>query len=153
MCYYYHMIHVAGGVIYNPKRGIALVNQNHDSWSLPKGHVEPNEEPKDAAFREIWEEVGITQSKLNFIAPLGFYERMRIKKQPTDPDELRTITMYLFTTDEELLVPHDTSNPEARWVAINEVPRLLTHPKDKEYFTRIAPLIEKYVTRARTIND
>lgn len=144
------MIHIAGGVIYNKNKGIVIVNQNNDSWSLPKGHVEVEEEPKNAAIREIWEETGISENKLQYIAPLGFYERMKVKKSQLDRDELRTITMYLFTTEEEFLHSHSFEIPEVRWVPINEVATILTHIKDKEFFRRISPLIEKYVTRANT---
>ena len=146
------MIHISGGIIYNPNLGIVVVNQHNNSWSLPKGHVEHNEEPKDAAVREIWEETGIPNEKLNYLAPLGFYERMRIKLNIDDPDELRTITMYLFRTDYEKLTPHDSANPEARWVPIKEVAGLLTHPKDKEFFRNSIPLIEKYAARASADN-
>lgn len=139
------MIHIAGGVVYNPNKGIAVVNQNNDSWSLPKGHVEIGEETKTAAIREVWEEIGVSESKLTYVAPLGFYERMRIKKNPFDKDELRMITMYLFTTEEEKLISHSSDNPVAKWVPIDEVAKVLTHEKDKEFFKRITPLIEKYV--------
>ena len=46
---------IAGGIVINPKKGIAIVNQNHDSWSLPKGHVEDNETLVQAAIREIYQ--------------------------------------------------------------------------------------------------
>jgi 8-oxo-dGTP pyrophosphatase MutT (NUDIX family) len=144
------MIHVAGGVIYNPKKGIVLVNQNHDSWSLPKGHVEEHESPKEAAYREIWEETGLNESRLTFIAPLGFYERMRIKKHPGDNDELRTITMYLFTTTDEQLIPHSEEITGILWTPIAEAAERLTHPRDKEFITSIASHIETYVARAST---
>ncbi len=144
------MIHVAGGVIYHQEKGIALVNQNHDSWSFPKGHVENEESPKEAAYREIWEETGLNESHLTFIAPLGFYERMRIKKHPTDSDELRTITMYLFTTQDENLTPHSSEITGALWTPVEEVVDRLTHPRDKAFFTSIKPHIETYVSRART---
>lgn len=147
------MIHIAGAIIYNPNLGVVIVNQNNNSWSLPKGHVESGEEPRDAAIREIWEETGIPMEKLNFLAPLGFYERMRMKLHHDDPDELRTITMYLFRTDYEKLNPHDPANPEARWVNINDAASLLTHPKDKEFFEKSIPLIEKYAARASTDNQ
>ncbi len=143
------MIHIAGGVIYNSKKGIVVVNQNNDSWSLPKGHVEANEEPKETAIREIWEETGLSEKQLSIVAPLGFYERMRIKKKPTDKDELRMITMYLFKTDEEKLMSHNGENPEVKWVPIDEVAKILTHPKDKEFFIKIIPLINKYVGEGR----
>ncbi len=147
------MIHIAGAIIYNPNFGVVVVNQNNNSLSLPKGHVERGEEPRDAAVREIWEETGIPSEKLNFLAPLGFYERMRIKLNKDDPDELRTITMYLFRTDTEKLNPHDSANPEARWVPIDDVVSLLTHPKDKEFFEKSTPLILKYAARATSNNQ
>ena len=49
----------AGGVIINEFEEIVIVNQNHDSWSLPKGHVEKNETLLEAANREIHEETGL----------------------------------------------------------------------------------------------
>ncbi len=33
----------AGGIVINRKQEVAIVNQNHDSWSLPKGHMDPGE--------------------------------------------------------------------------------------------------------------
>ena len=33
----------AGGIIVNEFKEVVIVNQNHDSWSLPKGHVEKDE--------------------------------------------------------------------------------------------------------------
>ena len=30
-------VECAGGIIFNQKNEVVIVNQNHDSWSLPKG--------------------------------------------------------------------------------------------------------------------
>ena len=43
----------AGGIIMNEYNEVVIVNQNHDSWSLPKGHIDPGESPLEAALREI----------------------------------------------------------------------------------------------------
>ncbi len=128
------MIQIAGGVVWNPPLGVVVVNQNHNSWSLPKGHIEPDESLLDAAVREIREETGIPKDKLEFITALGSYERARIPLHPNDEPELRTITLYLFKTDVTTLAPEDPENPEAIWVKQEEVPNILTHPKDKEFF-------------------
>ena len=66
----------AGGVVINPDFGIVVVNQNYDSWSLPKGHVDPGETILEAAKREIYEESGVKQ--LDYIRELGCYERFKI---------------------------------------------------------------------------
>ena len=58
-----------------------------------------------------------------------------------DPSELKQISMFLFTTAQEVLKPVDPHNPEARWVPISEVGDLLTHPKDKAFFAGVATTI------------
>ena len=131
------MIKIAGGVVWNPKLGVVVVNQNHNSWSLPKGHVEAGEDHLAAAIREIEEETGISKEALQFIAPLGTYRRTRTKRDPSDPDEMRAITLFLFQTNEAELSPQDPENPEARFMTIDAVSDMLTHPEDKLFFDSI----------------
>lgn len=128
---------VAGGVVLNTNGDVLVVSQHGDSWSLPKGHVDEGEDTLAAAIREIQEESGI--SDLVFVKPLGNYERHRIGKDGIGDDlsELKQMTMYLFTTPEMELAPEDPENPEARWVAKDEVATLLTHPKDAAFFTLV----------------
>ena len=52
-----------GGVVLNINNQILIVNQNHDSWSLPKGHIDDGETKLEAAIREIYEETGIEKPK------------------------------------------------------------------------------------------
>jgi 8-oxo-dGTP pyrophosphatase MutT (NUDIX family) len=126
----------AGGVVINPKGQVLVVNQNGTSWSLPKGHIEEGEDALTAAQREIYEESGI--SHLKFVKNLGHYQRYKIGLDGgEDPSELKTIHMFLFQTDQEVLNPRDPENPEARWVEKDKVADLLTHPKDKEFFLRV----------------
>ena len=130
----------AGGVVMNSQGEVVVVSQQGISWSLPKGHVEGNESLLDAARREIEEETGI--SNLQFIKELGTYERYKIAHYPSDVDdrsELKTITMFLFTTSQTDLQPKDHANPSAQWAKKESVADLLTHPKDKEFFLSILP--------------
>lgn len=128
----------AGGVVIGPDGRILVVSQHGDSWSLPKGHLDPGEDARTAAIREIEEESGIPKASLRLVRELGTYERFRIGKDGAgdDTSEQKTITMFLFETDHESLSPHDPANPEARWVASDSVAQLLTHPKDAEFFLR-----------------
>jgi ADP-ribose pyrophosphatase YjhB (NUDIX family) len=130
----------AGGVVLNSRGDVLVVSQKGDSWSLPKGHIDPGEDALTAAKRETHEESGITE--LTFVRDLGTYERYRIAKggMGEDMSELKQITMFLFTTTQEDLKPIDSDNPEARWVPVAEVEALLTHPKDKAFFASIAAL-------------
>jgi len=133
----------AGGVVLNEKGDVLVVNQNGNSWSLPKGHLDPGEDALTAAKREIHEESGIND--LVFLKKLGSYERSRISflKGGSDTSPTKRITLFLFTTSQTKLKPMDPHNPEARWVDRAQVAALLTHPKDKEYFLGILKELPK----------
>ena len=126
----------AGGVVLNKNNEVVVVSQHGNSWSLPKGHIDEGEDAVIAAKREICEESGI--SNLEFVKELGSYERYRIGKDGReDGSELKSITLFLFTTNETVLKPIDPENPEARWVPKDKVAELLTHHKDKDFFLKI----------------
>lgn len=128
-----HETFSAGGIVTNGDGKILVVSQHGTSWSLPKGHIDPGEDPLAAAKREIYEESGIYE--LQFVRELGTYRRYKIGANGgEDASELKTITMFLFRTTQDDLQPTDPDNPEARWVPKSEVAALLTHPKDKEFF-------------------
>jgi 8-oxo-dGTP diphosphatase len=59
----------SGGVIFrrNAKGDleILLIQDAKKRWTIPKGHVEPNEPPKDTAEREIREETGLREMKMH----------------------------------------------------------------------------------------
>ena len=129
----------AGGVVVNSEGKVLVVAQrsaDHEvSWSLPKGKIKAGEDIQAAAQREIKEESGI--SGLTFVRELGTYDRHQISADGLGEDAhvLKTITMNLYTTRQDALQPEDPDNPEAKWVAPEEVAALLTHPKDKAFFT------------------
>ncbi len=125
----------AGGVVVNSRGEILVVSQHGTSWSLPKGGVEAGEDLLAAARREIREESGVEQ--LELIEDLGSYTRPRISATGgDDPSELKTIHMFLFTTEQEALCPIDPENPQALWVEKERVAELLTHAKDRDFYLR-----------------
>ena len=126
----------AGGVVLNNQGKVLVVSQRGSTWSLPKGHVDPGEDPLAAATREIMEESGI--SKVQYIETLGAFGRYKIGKDLLDDkSEWKIILFYLFKTDQTELKPLDPQNPEARWVDADRVEALLTHPKDKAFYKSI----------------
>lgn len=140
---FYKKTKSAGGVVLNKKGLILVVNQDGQTWSLPKGHLEEGESLLEAAKREIWEESGITD--LEMIKELGNYQRHKLdEKGNEDKSEFKTIFMFFFKTKEENLSPVDKNNPEAKWVEKEKVAELLTHPKDKEFFLKVKDEIEDY---------
>ena len=134
------VVHSAGGIVLNPRGEVLVVNQNNNSWSLPKGHLDPGESERQAAEREIYEESGVKQ--LEFIQALGSYERSRIGLHGgEDAAQVKRITLFLYRTQQMELKPLDPRNPEARWVPKGSVVKMLTHPKDREFFLQCLKVI------------
>ena len=134
----------AGGIVINPEGQVLVVSQHGTSWSLPKGTLEEDENKKTASLREIEEETGITQ--VEFIKELGTYDRNKISMDGGDDfSELKTITIFLYTTSETHLNPIDPHNPEARWVKPDKVNDLLTHAKDKAFYTSVQDEVVRFI--------
>lgn len=115
----------------NSKGDILLTRHIMGTWSFPKGHVEPNEDIKETAIREIYEESGVTD--LELIKEFDSYQRKSLDKIP----EWKTISLFLFRTDQQEIGPMDSSIAEVRWVRRDDVTELLTHEKDREFFEEI----------------
>ncbi len=131
----------AGGVVLSDEGQVLVVNQRGDSWSLPKGHVDPGENLLTTAQREIYEESGVQD--LTLIKELGLFQRYRISKTGGDDySELKTLHFFLFRTSQKELCPVDKDNPEARWVDIGDVAGMLTHPKDRAFFEGIIEIVQ-----------
>lgn len=127
----------AGGIVVNEVNEVVVVNQNNNSWSLPKGHIDKGEDALTAAKREIHEESGL--DTVTYVKDVGSYERYRIGKDPSEEDktDLKVIHMFIFSVEKQELYPLDKMHPEARWVPVDDVANLLTHPKDKEFFLNV----------------
>ncbi|MBI1298790.1 NUDIX domain-containing protein [bacterium] len=72
--------HSAGGVAYQVAPGnsmgdvqIALIATNQgERWQLPKGRLEPGEEPLQAAIREVLEETGLVTEHEAFLKTIEY---------------------------------------------------------------------------------
>jgi len=53
------------GVMLMNREGRVFVGQRLDStleaWQMPQGGIDPGEDPLEAAYRELWEETGVTR--------------------------------------------------------------------------------------------
>jgi len=141
--------HSAGGIVVGPEGKILLVQQRGGMWSFPKGGIKEGENPAEAALREVREETGIRDLRLHGI--LKSYKRHSLTDTGReDRDTIKRITMYLFTTQERDPYPMDPRMTQARWADPAEVPRLLAHPKDIDFFLEMLPEIQKLGIRSYT---
>ncbi|MDF1620533.1 RNA pyrophosphohydrolase [Pseudothioclava nitratireducens] len=65
---------------YRPCVGVVLMNQDGrvfaaqridnptPAWQMPQGGIDSDEKPRKAALRELWEETGITEDLVEFVA-------------------------------------------------------------------------------------
>lgn len=60
------------GVVLTNGAGQVFVGQRIDSevpaWQMPQGGIDKGEDPTDAAFRELWEETGVSSDKAELLA-------------------------------------------------------------------------------------
>ncbi|WP_128516136.1 RNA pyrophosphohydrolase [Tabrizicola thermarum] len=63
------------GVVMIDARGLVFAGQRIDSppgaapaWQMPQGGIDDGEKPREAAYRELWEETGVTRDKVEFVA-------------------------------------------------------------------------------------
>lgn len=111
----------SGGIVFrrNPKDQqleILLMQDAKNRWTIPKGHVEPGEDPRDTARREIIEETGLQDMKVyEWLGKVNF----RYRRNHT----LVLMTMHIYMvqglgkTNE--LNPEDWLN-DIRWLPANE---------------------------------
>lgn len=131
-----------GGLPYRPCVGVMLVNrqglvfagQRKDStvsaWQMPQGGIDDGEKPREAAYRELWEETGVTRDLVEFVGKTHGWVTYDL------PPELlgkvwggkfggQRQKWFLFRflgTDDQIRI--DTEHPEFeswRWIDVDEM--------------------------------
>ena len=98
----------SGGIIFrrsakNNELEILLIKDAKNRWTIPKGHVEEGEEPKDTAEREIREETGLQQMNVrDWLGKVNF----RYRRNHT----LVLMTMHIYLV--QALGQTDRLHPE-----------------------------------------
>lgn len=111
----------SGGVVFrvNPKNSeveILLMQDAKNRWTIPKGHVEPGEEPGATAEREIREETGLQDMEVfSWLGKVNF----RYRRGHT----LVLMTMHIYLVegqgDTNKLHPEDWLN-DIKWLPARE---------------------------------
>jgi 8-oxo-dGTP pyrophosphatase MutT (NUDIX family) len=126
----------AGGVLVRTVRGRPMVavirpqGKQEGLWALPKGRIDPGEEPAETAIREVREETGVEGrlvAKLGDVRYVYTWNGQRIFK---------VVSFYLLRAgrgrigaiDERMRV----EVAEAAWLPLEEAPRLLAYRGERE---------------------
>ena len=126
----------AGGVLVRRLRGrwvfaaIRPAGKKPGMWALPKGRIDPDEQPPETAAREVAEETGArgrVVEKLGDVRYVYTWDGERIFK---------VVSFYLLRYSRGRLgeLPPETAHEvdEVRWLPLEDAPRLLAYGGERE---------------------
>jgi len=129
----------AGGVVYRRSdEGVEVVlaarrTRRRDlAWGLPKGLVEPDETPEQAAVREVREETGLeadVEVSLGEIRYFYVWEGVRVRK---------AVHFFLMRATGGDVSQHDDEMEEVRWFPLSVALRRATYKGEREVLQRAA---------------
>jgi 8-oxo-dGTP pyrophosphatase MutT (NUDIX family) len=95
------------------------------AWGLPKGLVEPGEEPQQAALREVQEETGLEARILSSLGEISYWyvwggERVR-----------KRVAFFLMEETGGDVSEHDHEMEDVRWFPLAGAPRRATYPTER----------------------
>ena len=126
----------AGGVLVRVVRGRPMLaairpqGRPPGVWALPKGLVDPGEEPAATAVREVLEETGVHGYLVEKLGDVKYvYSR--------DGERIfKIVSFYLLRAGRgrigEIEAPMRIEVAEARWLPLEEAPRLLAYRGERE---------------------
>lgn len=111
----------AGGVILRVREGVPevamIATHRGERWGLPKGTVDPGEQPEQTALREVREETGLRGEAIRLLDRIEYFFRARgalVHKH---------VDFFLMRYIEGELSPQLSEVDDARWFPLAEAIR------------------------------
>ena len=128
----------AGGVLVRMIRGRPMVaairpQGRERVWALPKGRIDEGETPAETAVREVREETGV-EGRL--VEKLGDVRYVYTASWKGGVRIFKVVSFFLLRAGRgrigEIEEDMRIEVAEARWLPLEEAPRLLTHQGERE---------------------
>jgi 8-oxo-dGTP diphosphatase len=118
----------------------------HDGryWGLPKGNVEPAEQPVGAALREIHEEVGLDPATLHVVGELPASEY--VYRRQARLIFKRVHQFAIAAPAEARLRPDGHEIKDAQWFSAHDAARQASFPDTVHAIERALALLEDVAT-------
>jgi 8-oxo-dGTP pyrophosphatase MutT (NUDIX family) len=135
----------AGGIVFRrDESGVVrflLIRDSYDNWGFPKGHLEENESPADAARRETAEETGLADLKLHGpIRLIDWHFRFRGRFIH------KFCHFFLFESADGQPVPQEDEGITAcRWCTLDEALRSLSYENARGVLRRAGDMARTLV--------
>lgn len=136
--------YTASAMIVHGDKVLLLFHHKMHIWLPPAGHVELNETPIEALYREVEEEVGLTQDHLRLILP--YDDNLKLERDPAQNTVLpipfdmdvhavnenghRHIDFaYIMASDTDVVRPEEGGAEKLEWFTLEEVEKLRPMPQ------------------------
>ena len=127
----------AGGVLVRLVGGRPMVaairpqGKPEGVWALPKGKIDAGEDPADTAVREVLEETGVHGSLVEKLGDVKYVYTRRDRERV-----FKVVSFYLLRAGrgriDELDERMRVEVAEARWLPLEEAPRLLAYGGERK---------------------
>ncbi|KXP00585.1 NUDIX hydrolase [Tsukamurella pseudospumae] len=128
------VVRAAGGVLWRhgpDGAEVAVVHRpRYDDWSLPKGHVEPDENAVVGGLREVVEETGFSARFVRRIGQVSYDVPRRGRHGPGGATARKRVSYWSALAGSGVFAPNEETD-ELRWLPVEAGTALLTYPMDK----------------------
>ena len=130
----------AGGVVFRMDAGqplFLLIRDSYQNWGFPKGHIEPGEQPDEAARREVSEETGLRGLVIRgAIDTIDWFFRFRGQLIH------KSCQFFLMESMEAMTSPQRNEGITAcRWISFEEAETLISYSNARDVLRRAQEMV------------